>query len=56
MKTEAEETLNAGDIGSAGTPLNSGANGSDGTSPVITMETKATQTDVILPQRVDAYC
>ena len=53
-KIKAEETLN-GAIGSVGTPLNSDAVGSDGTSPVITMETSATQTDVILPQRVDEY-
>ena len=47
--------MNSGAVGSVGTPLNSDATGSAGTSSVIVTETSATQTDVILPQRVDAY-
>ena len=53
----------SGAIGSVGTPLNSGAIDSAGTSPVIVMGDAgradvvdvAVQTDISLPQRVDAY-
>jgi hypothetical protein len=49
-----------GSVGAAGTSSvitmeATGAVGTDGTSSVIATETTATQTDVILPQRVDAY-
>ena len=47
-KKEAEETLNS----SAAASLNSGNSCMGNT---VTVETTATQTDVVLPQRVDAY-